>query len=69
MKKLKTILFSLWALFIAISLTWCKNTANNENGWSNFEWNFVIQWVWPEISMESTIEEWTLVLRWYFENI
>lgn len=68
MKKLKTILFSLWVLFIAASLTWCNNTANNENGWSNYKWELTIKWVWPEISMESTIEEWTLVLRWYFED-
>jgi len=68
MKKLKTILFSLWILFIAASLTWCSNTANNENGWSNYKWELIIKWVWPEISMESTVEEWTLVLRWYFED-
>ena len=68
MKKLKTILFSLWALVIAASLTGCQNTTNNENGWSNYKWELTIKWVWPEISMESTIEEWTLVLRWYFED-
>ena len=68
MKKLKTILFSLWILFIIASLTWCNNTANNENGWSNYKWELTIKWVWPEISMESTVEEWTLVLRWYFED-
>ena len=68
MKKLKTILFSLWALFIAASLTWCQNTTNNENGWSNYKWELTIKWVWPEISMEPTVEEWTLVLRWYFED-
>ena len=69
MKTWKKILRCIIALlFIAASLTWCNNTANNENGWSNYKWELTIKWVWPEISMEFTVEEWTLVLRWYFED-
>ena len=65
MKKLKTILFSLWALFIAVSLTWCKNTTNNENGWSNYKWELTIKWVWPEIvnSLES-IDDYEVIYVW-----
>jgi len=67
MKKLKSVLFLFWGLFIAVSLTWCDGTKIDQNGWSNFEWSYVIQWVGPEVSMEPTVEEWTLVLRWNFE--
>ena len=33
-----------------------------------YEWELVVQWVWPEISMEPTLEEWILALRWNFED-
>jgi len=79
MKNLKTILFSIWVLFVSINLAWCTNKTeidNNQwngtevevNGWSNYEWELVIQWVGPEISMETTVDKWTLVLRWSFED-
>ena len=63
MKKITLI----WLFFVAIILTGCNKTANNQNGWPNYEWDLVIQWVGPEISFESTVDEWTLVLRWNFE--
>lgn len=63
MKKITLI----WLFFVAIILTGCNKTANNQNGWPNYEWELVIQWVGPEISFESTVDEWTLVLRWNFE--
>lgn len=39
--------------------------------WENesfYEWDLIIAGVWPEISFEPTVEEWTLVLKWYFED-
>lgn len=57
--------FWLWALLVSIVLAWCNS---NQNWGSNYKWELVVQWVGPEISMESTVEEWTLVLRWSFED-
>lgn len=39
--------------------------------WENesfYEWELTISWVWPEISFESTVDQWTLVLKWSFED-
>lgn len=55
-------------LFIAITLAWCTRNTTDQNGWSNYKWELIIQWVWPETSMEPTVEEWTLVLRWDFDD-
>ena len=51
-----------------------NNSCNNGNeciseiDLSTYEWELVVQWVWPEISMEPTLEEWILALRWNFED-
>ncbi len=60
----KTVLFciSLWC----IVMFWCgQKLWENE---SEYIWELIISWVWPEIAMEPTIEEWTLALRWSFED-
>jgi len=68
-EKMKKILW-LWLFISALVLAGCnfKTGTSTDNGWSNYEWELVIQWVGPEISMEPTVEEWTLVLRWSFED-
>lgn len=59
----------LWLFVSALALAGCNfKPGTSTNGGSNYEWELVIQWVGPEISMESTVEEWTLVLRWSFED-
>ena len=46
--------------------TWCgRNLWESE---SIYEWEFIIAWVWPEISFESTVGGGTLVLKWSFED-
>lgn len=67
MKSLKIMLSLFLVLVISVSLSGCNKKLNNQNGWPNYEWELVIQWVGPEIAMEPTVEEWTLVLRWNFE--
>lgn len=79
MKKITLI----WLFIFAIILSGCTNKkvetieTNNCNGdqnecidinFSTYEWELVVQWVWPEISFEPTVEEWILVLRWNFED-
>ena len=62
MKKLTL----LWLFPCCVIFAWCvQKLWENE---SNYDWDLVIAWVWPETSFESTVEEWTLVLKWYFED-
>ena len=61
MKKLIT----LWVFLSCLFLFWCQNA---QNGGPNYQWELTIAWVWPEITFDSTVEEWTLVLKWYFED-
>ncbi len=61
MKKLMT----LWMFLLCLFLFWCQNT---QNGGPNYQWELTIAWVWPEISFEPAVEEWTLVIKWYFED-
>lgn len=63
MKKLSLILLFLICFFFV----WCKNQQLWENE-SIYEWILTIAWVWPKISLEPTIDEWTLVLIWNFED-
>jgi hypothetical protein len=56
---------TLWIFLSCLFLFWCQNA---QNGGPNYQWELTIAWVWPEISFEPTIEEWTLVLKWYFED-
>ena len=62
MKKVALFWLFIWCLF----LFWCEQKLwENE---SKYDWELIISWVWPEIAMESAIEEWTLALRWSFED-
>ena len=57
----------LWLFLCCFIFSWC----NNQKLWENesfYEWDLVIAGVWPEISLEPTVEEWTLVLKWSFED-
>ena len=60
--------FTFLCLFLCcVIFSWC----NNQKLWENesfYNWELTISWVGPEISFESTIEEWTLALRWSFED-
>lgn len=63
MKKIMLIWVFLFCLFVV----WC----DEEYLWKNegiYNWELTISWVWPEISMEPTIDEWTLALRQSFED-
>ena len=63
MKKVVLFWLLLWCLIFA----WC----NNQKLWENesfYEWDLIISGVWSEISFEPTVEEWTLVLKWNFED-
>lgn len=81
MKNFKTFLFLVWALSLVFMFAGCNNQNEINNisesevetevvveNVNDYEWKLVIQWVGPEISMEPTVEEWTLVLRWNFED-
>ena len=63
MKRFMTIWFFLLCLFTI----WCseKNLWEENN---TYKWELTIAGVWPEISFEPTVAEWTLVLKWYFED-
>ena len=65
-KNLAFLILTLSIIVCGCTIT--NNNTNNENGWSNYKWELIIQWVWPEISMKSTVEDWTLVLRWDYED-
>ena len=54
-----------WTFLLCLFLIWCYN---NQNGGPNYSWKLTVAWVGPEISFEPTVEEWTLVLKWYFED-
>ena len=56
----------LWFLSIIILLSGCTNKIIDE-GTGNYWCPLVIQWVWPEISGEPTVDGWTLVWRCYTE--
>lgn len=59
----------IWVLACVLIFSWC--TTQNPKLWEdeiNYNGTLIVAWVWPEISMEPTVEEWTLVLRWSFED-
>lgn len=56
-----------WLFFCSTIFVWC----GNHNLWENesiYSWELIISWIWPEMSFESAIDEWTLALRWSFED-
>ena len=57
----------LWLFLCCFIFAWCDNQKLWENE-SFYEWELIIAWVGPEISFEPTVEEWTLVLKWSFED-
>lgn len=59
-----------WLLCLLLScvfIFWCWSQDLWENE-SIYDWKLIISWVGPKISFESTINEWTLALRWNFED-
>ena len=55
-------------------LLWCVIFAGcvKQQSWKSWEFyaeGLIIKWVWPEISFEPTIEDWTLVLGRTFEDM
>ena len=47
--------------------SWCINQKLWENE-SFYEWELIFAWKWPEITFESTVDEGTVVMKWYFED-
>ena len=63
MKRLAVFGLLIWCIFIV----WCNNQKLWE--WESFyNEDLIIAWVGSEVSFEPTVEEWTLVLKWYFED-
>jgi len=63
MKKIALLSLFLWCFFFA----WCGNQQLWE-GEGFYAEKLIVAWVGPEISFEPTVEDWTLVLKWYFED-
>lgn len=62
MKRVCLICLLLSCFFVV----WCgQELSENE---SIYKWNLIVSWVWPLFSFESTVDEWTLVLRQSFED-
>ncbi len=56
----------LWLFICCFMFAWC-----GQNLWENesiYEWELVVSWIWPEISLETMVDSWTLVLKWNFED-
>ena len=64
MKKIALI----WLLLCCIVFVGCVKQQSWEDWWFYAE-NLTIKWVGPEISMEPTVEDWTLVLGSIFEDM
>ena len=65
LKMKKMPLFLLLAL--CLFNVWC----DKYNLWDNeslYDDSLTIGWVWPDISFEPTVENWTLVLKWTFDD-
>lgn len=56
----------LWLFLSCFFFAWCGQKLWEWEG--IYEWELIVAWVGPEISFEPTVEEWTLVLKWYFED-
>ena len=71
-KSLYIMLFTLCIIITGCSFHNNVNINENDNTneiiLPNYSWNLIVMGVWPEISFESTVEEWTLVLRQLFED-
>ena len=63
MKKFALLSLFLWCFFFA----WCGNQELWE-GEGFYEWELIFAWKWPEITFEPTVDEWTVVMKWYFED-
>ena len=62
MKKLAL----LWLFLSCLIFSGC-----GQKLWENesvYKWELVVAWVWPEISFEPTVGDWTLVLKKTFED-
>lgn len=58
----------IWLLLCCIIFVGCVKQQSWEDWWFYAE-NLTIKWVGPEISMEPTVEDWTLVLARTFEDM
>ena len=63
MKKLTL----LWLFLCCLVFAGCVKQQSWES-WEFYAENLIIKWVGPEISFEPTVKDWTLVLKWYFED-
>lgn len=57
----------LWLFLSCFFFAWCENQQLWE-GEGFYAEKLIVAWVGPEISFEPTVEDWTLVLKWYFED-
>ena len=57
----------LWLFLSCFFFAWCGNQQLWE-GEGFYAEKLIVAWVGPEISFEPTVEDWTLVLKWYFED-
>ena len=64
MKKIALFWLFLWCIIFA----GCVKQQSWES-WEFYAENLIIKWVWPEISFEPTVEDWTLVLGRTFEDM
>lgn len=64
MKKITLI----WLLLCCVVFVGCVKQQSWED-WGFYAENLTIKWVGPEISMEPTVEDWTLVLASIFEDM
>ena len=59
--------FLICGLVVCLFLIWCWDIKLLE--WESiYEWELTVSWVWPNISFDPIVEEWTLVLIWSYED-
>ena len=56
----------LWLFLSCFFFTWCGQKLWEWEG--IYEWELIFAWKWPEITFESTVDEGTVVMKWYFED-
>ena len=56
----------LWLFLSCFFFAWCGQKLWEWEG--IYEWELIFAWKWPEITFESTVDEGTVVMIWYFED-
>jgi len=56
----------LWLFLSCFFFAWCGQKLWEWEG--IYEWELIFAWKWPEITFESTVDEGTVVMKWYFED-